>query len=123
MSTGESKSTCPLCAGWLDPVEVRNALSRYTDRYICSACGNVEALTLARLNDNPNARTCLYFDEVMGVGLVNEEQPGYLPVWRKPPRAEHEWVRHYVDVVNTRVGLSRDDAMTIVGRSMSLGGV
>ncbi|QHB37370.1 hypothetical protein I5G58_gp068 [Mycobacterium phage BirdsNest] len=114
---------CPLCAGPMHVEDVRNALSRYVNRSICSGCGTVEALTLSRVNDNRNARTCLYFDEVMGVGLVNEEEAGYLPIWEHPPVAEHVWVREYVAAVNHRHGIEREDQDKIVLRSMMLGGV
>lgn len=123
MSAVDPTPRCPLCAKPLHSIEVRNALSRYTDRYICTRCGTIEAFTLARLNDNPNARTCLYFDEIMGVGLVNETESGYVPIWAEPPVAEHDWVRDYVAAVNIRHRLTVDDMMTIVGRSMGLGGV
>lgn len=113
---------CPLCAGALHERQVMNALSRYTDRYICTRCGTTEAMTLARLNDNPNARTCLYFDEVMGVGLVNETSAGYVPLWPSPPWPEHGWVRSYVAAVNDRHGIQPDDQTTIVARSMGLAG-
>ncbi|APQ42321.1 hypothetical protein PBI_RICH_61 [Mycobacterium phage Rich] len=121
MSAPEQR--CPLCAKPLNPVEVRNALSRYTDRYICDRCGTVEAFTLARLNDNPNARTCLYFDEVMGVALVNETEAGYVPIWEAPPMVSYDWVRRYVDAVNERHGISVEDKFDIVGASMALGGI
>lgn len=116
---------CPLCDEPMNAVEVHNALSRYIDRYICSPCGTIEAFALAAMNRAPeiNGRECLYFDEVAGIMLVNENQPGYSPLWPAPPAAEHEWVCKYVDAVNTRVGISIGDQTTIVGRSMMLGGV
>ena len=36
---------CIGCGGPMDPVEVRNALSRYKHGYICSNCGVTEAMT------------------------------------------------------------------------------
>lgn len=37
-------SLCPACKeNQLDPIEVRNALSRYRDEYICGPCGTREA--------------------------------------------------------------------------------
>lgn len=39
-----AKKLCPACKeNYLDPVEVRNALSRYCKKYICSECGTREA--------------------------------------------------------------------------------
>lgn len=37
---------CPVdgCTNWLDPIKVRNALSRHDDIYICSECGMAEAM-------------------------------------------------------------------------------
>lgn len=122
MTAPEAVRPCPLCAKDMPADDVRCALSRYTDRYVCSACGTTEALTLARLNDNPNARTCLYFDEVMGVGLVNETASGYVPVWPEVPPREHQWVRGYVAAVNVRHGITPPEQSTIVARSMGLAG-
>ena len=39
------KQICPRCGKKeLDPIEVRNALSRYADVYICSVCGTDEGM-------------------------------------------------------------------------------
>ena len=39
------KLRCPACGDLkLHKIEVRNALSRYCDKYICSDCGTTEAL-------------------------------------------------------------------------------
>lgn len=111
---------CPLCAGDMPIEDVRCAMSRYTNRSICSSCGMVEALALAKLNENRNNRSCLYYDDVMGVAMVHENEAGYRSMWPHP--ADPEWVKgEYVPAVNTRHGLDWDDAMAIVARSMGLG--
>ncbi|QFP94680.1 hypothetical protein I5G59_gp60 [Mycobacterium phage LilMcDreamy] len=112
---------CPLCTKPLWANDVRNALSRYVNDSICERCGTIEAFTLARVNDNPAARTCLYYDELSGIMLVNETEAGYVPIWATPP--DPDWARKYVEAVNNRVDIEPDDMMTIVGRSMALGGV
>lgn len=111
---------CPLCGGGMHPREVMNALSRYMNLTICSACGTVEALTLASLNSGaPNTRSCLYYDQVMGIGWVDETVSGYNPMW---PKVDAAVAREYVLAVNHRHGIEPDDQSTIVYRSMFGGG-
>lgn len=108
---------CPLCQSDMPIEDVRCALSRYMNLSICSHCGNVEALRLARLNDNPNNRTCLYQDTVAGIMLVAEHSPGYVELW---PQADRTIAPEYVTAVNHRHGLEPSDMSDIVYSSMFL---
>jgi hypothetical protein len=116
----DSTRPCPLCGQPMPVQDVRCALSRYVNRSICSPCGTVEALAWPSRIKDTGSRSCLYFDEIMGVALVAEDEAGYLPICT-PPRDEHQWVRTYVEAVNHRHGIEREDQMAIVARSMGLG--
>lgn len=110
--------TCPLCQTELDPVPVRNALSRYVNDYICSSCGNVEALTVALIGSRTTGDSdCLYFDLVGGIMRVVDNEPGYYPLFPHPSEDE-TWCRGYVDAVNHLHGHSKGEVLRIVASSM-----
>lgn len=96
---------------------VRNSLSRVdNDTYICNRCGLAEVM-LRKAKDG-ELRQCLYFDEVMGVALVTENEPGYHPFAAAAPSIDEEWVKSYVKTANEKSGLSEKDANDIVVSSM-----
>lgn len=113
---------CPLCADTLHSVEVRNALSRIDNAtYICSRCGQVEALQIR----NPSAdrpREVFYFDEVGGIMLVTENEPGYRPLFPHPV-AGVDWCQRYVDTANDRFGYSPSTVRAVVSSSMAAQGL
>ncbi len=121
MSTETTTTNCPLCGAELHPVQVRNALSRYdSETYICSTCGTVEALAMPTRHDRLPAgepRTVLYFDEVIGIVKVTENEAGYRPLFPKP--VEPSWARNYVDWVNERLDCDSPTALKIVASSFS----
>lgn len=108
---------CPLCGGAMEPVEVRNSLSRYVGRYICNHCGAMEAMFgLGKMH--PDGRECLYFEQVHGsLALVNSKINGFKQLAVVPP-ANRKFVREYITAVNERMEVSEADAVDIVGESM-----
>lgn len=108
---------CPLCGKELHPVPARNALSRIDNAtYICSQCGQAEALSI-RMPEAGKPRECLYFDEVGGIMLVTENEPGYFPLF-PAPAADAGWCRNYVDQANEKLDYSIEDRNDIVASSM-----
>ncbi|MBE5453468.1 hypothetical protein E3G52_000332 [Mycobacteroides abscessus] len=103
---------CPLCGTTLTFPLVRNSLSRFIDTYICNRCGTGEAL----LNIT-RRRVCLYWDEVMGIALVEAHEPGYYP-FATPASAE--FADGYVAAVNKRIGITPAEALDIVASSMAV---
>lgn len=108
---------CPLCSGPMDPVEVRNALSRYVDRYICSPCGNREAVLGLPNKLHPSGRECLYYDGTGPVMRVNEKINGYQR-FMDASQADDDFIRAYVIAVNERHGIGEKEANDIVAKSM-----
>jgi hypothetical protein len=62
-------------------------------------------------------RTVLYFDEVIGIVKVTENEAGYIPVFMSP--ANPSWSRSYVEKVNQRLGCDSSTAFKIVAGSMA----
>lgn len=121
MSTETLSTNCPLCGAELHPVQVRNSLSRYDrEAYICSKCGTMEGLAMPVVHDRLPAgtpRTVLYFDEVIGIVKVTENEAGYRPLFSAP--FEQSWARSYVDKVNKRLGCDSSTAFKIVASSFT----
>ncbi|WNA13610.1 hypothetical protein SEA_PHAYETA_67 [Mycobacterium phage Phayeta] len=109
---------CPLCGNDMNPVETRNALSRYVPEYICSPCGQKEALGLHVVSAERGV--ALYRDDLIGI-VAACRVGGYLELW-PAPYGDAEWQRKYVAAVNERAGIPEDRALSIVAASMS-GGV
>lgn len=111
-----TKTMCPLCmTNALHEVQARNALSRADNgTYICSRCGNLEALV--NHDKSHNHRRCLYYDTVSGIMLVTEDEPGYLPYAEKP--SSEQFARTYCEAWNSKLGLSDVDVNDIVASSM-----
>jgi hypothetical protein len=108
---------CPVCGYPLRENLASNALSRVMPgEYICNDCGNREAMFDMRASDPPaGRRVCLYADEVGGIMLVVEDEPGYEPFGRKPKDAA--WALSYCAAWNTAMGLSEKDVDAIVTSS------
>lgn len=121
MSTETTATNCPLCRADLDPIPVRNAISRYdSEAYICSKCGTMEGLAMPVVHDRLPAgtpRTVLYFDEVIGIVKVTENEAGFRPLFPTP--FEQSWARAYVDKVNNRLGCDSSTAFKIVASSFA----
>jgi len=68
---------CPYCGDMLNPIEVRNALSRWLkDTYLCSKCGEFEAyVDMYR----QGAKFC-FTATICGVGIAVENRAGYIPL-------------------------------------------
>ena len=68
---------CPMCGhDTLDPEEGRNALSRSKDVWVCSLCGEREAVAdLFRFGNLP--RHCYYDDDTDGTVLIFRGFGGY----------------------------------------------
>lgn len=96
---------------------VRNSLSRVDNTtYVCNRCGLAEAML--RKPKEGETRQCLYYDEVMGIGLITENETGYYPFAAAAPSVDEQWVRAYVKAANEKSGLSEQDADDIVVSSM-----
>lgn len=96
---------------------VRNSLSRVDNTtYVCNRCGLAEAMLRRHKDGEP--RQCLYFDEVMGVALVTEDEAGYHPFAAPSPSVDQQWVECYVKAANEKSGLTEEDANDIVVSSM-----
>jgi hypothetical protein len=122
MTEGPPVKTCPTCSGPLNPILVRNSLSRYTNDYICNECGRIEAFALGAMNRLPGEpREVLYYDGTGPIMLVTEDEPGFIEIfpWRGDKTAsEQAWIKDYVEKVNTRHGLTPGQAHNVVASSM-----
>lgn len=117
-----NETTCPLCGGELHEKLVYNSLSRVdNETYICNQCGQVEALQIRTPSWN-RRREVLYFDEVAGIALVTEGEPGYYPLFPHPAAAAL-FCRGYVDAANEKLGYSHDAVCNIVSSSMAAQGL
>lgn len=108
---------CPICGTPMEPVEVRNSLSRYTDRYICNRCGAMEAMFgLDKMH--PDGRECLYHEPVYHrLALVNEKINGFKEL-AIIPAANLEFVLDYIARVNKAMGYGAREVLDIVSNSM-----
>lgn len=111
-----TQTPCPVCSGPLHERRAMNSLSRADNHtYICSRCGQREALLIGT-GTRGGRRECLYHDEVGGIMLVTEDEPGYVSMGAKPPDAAV--AQSYCTAWNTTLGLSPDDVNDIVASSM-----
>ncbi|MFZ2240434.1 MAG: hypothetical protein WAV90_13030 [Gordonia amarae] len=66
--------------------------------YICRDCAVTEAASVYGCG----ARTCLWFDDRLGIVALTEGEPAYLPLFAA--KADADWARHYVNETNDRLG-------------------
>jgi hypothetical protein len=114
----ESKK-CPYCGLELNPIEIRNALSRWLkDTYICSDCGNFEAIVDMQRN---NKKFC-FTSVVYHLGIAVEDQPGYYPVVKgyKVARLSYDELSKIARELNEKLRqpISLDEEFMIVASSM-----
>lgn len=84
--------------------------------YICTDCGNREAMLDMRASRVTDRRVCLYEDEVSGIMLVVEDEPGYEPFGRKP--VSQQFARDYCAAWNRAIGIDDGDVGEILASSM-----